>query len=131
MPMKLASAFSRAPDVKVAADELSAAIEQRLGAGADQLTVFATEDAAAGLSEELARRFPGAVIFGGTSCRGVVTDEGVHFGPHVSAVLAMRDSAGACGGGHARIETDQCLAPGDPARAERSLDLLVVNPRAV
>jgi hypothetical protein len=118
MPMKLASAFSRAPNVKAAADELSAAIELRLGAGVDQLTVFATEDMCAegegaGLPEELALRFPGAVIFGGTSCRGVVTDEGVHFGPHVSAVLAMRDSAGACGGGHARID-------GNPRAAARA-----------
>jgi hypothetical protein len=120
MGAKLASAFSRAPDAATAADELSAAIALRLGASATQLTVFATEDiAAAGLCEELARRFPEAAIFGGTSCRGVVTEEGVHCGPNVSGVLALSDSEGACGDGFALIGDD----PRGAARAALQMAL--------
>lgn len=120
MAARLASAFSRSSDATKAADELSSVIASRLGAGVTQLTVFSTEDiGASGLAEELARRFPHAAIFGGTSCRGIVTEEGVHCGPNVSGVLALSDPEGACGDGFAPIGDD----PRGAARAALQMAL--------
>lgn len=94
--LQITSAASVADGAQEVADELAAILKSKNPDPVSFLTVFATEALAHdGLAERLAQRFPHTPIFGGTSCRGVVTEAGAHVGaPHAAGVLAIHDPAG-------------------------------------
>ena len=94
--LKIASAASIADSAIAVADEIAAILASKHSGPASCLTIFATEALAHdGLAELLAQRFPDTPIFGGTTCKGVVTEAGAHLGaPHAAGVLAIYDASG-------------------------------------
>lgn len=111
----MTSAHSVANSVDLAIDEIAQRLAQSACARPHLLTVFATEALAqAGAIAKLTQRFPGVPVFGGTSCRGVITDAGVHIGaPHAIGVLAISDEGGAYATGSAPIGDDPRSAARD------------------
>ncbi|TXD39636.1 hypothetical protein FRC96_06835 [Lujinxingia vulgaris] len=103
--MKFASARSVARDPKVAAHEGYQVLAQRLGAAPDIIFVYTTEtyDTAA-VNGRLAELAGGVPIHGGTSCQGVMTDEGVASDQgHGLAMMGIADAEGAYGVGVSEI----------------------------
>lgn len=104
--VNVVSAYSLADTAEAAAEEIRSMLASRLKGEISLLTVFATETLAHDrLVEALATRFPGVPIFGGTTCRGVITEDGVHLGrPGAVGVLAVSDPVGAYSAGSAKID---------------------------
>ncbi len=98
--MSLASAWSDDPDTTRALSACWEDLARKLPGPPSLVLVYGTE--AHGLSElsatmqELAGAVPWA---GGTSCRGVMTEEGFHQGKHVVGMLGIYDPQGAYGVG--------------------------------
>lgn len=119
--MLAASAFSLASSGPEAAEQITRDIGVKLNAPVSLLVCFATEAAAGNdIAEELCRRFPETPVFGGTSCRGVVTEAGVHLGPNAVGVLALSDPDGAYGAAAVPIGDDARAAV--KAALEQALD---------
>lgn len=106
--VNVASAYSLAATADIAAEEIRSILVSRLKGEISLLTVFATEALAHdGIVNALSSRFPGVPIFGGTTCRGVITEAGVHIGrPGAVGVLAISDSLGAYASASAKIRDD-------------------------
>ena len=106
--VNVASAYSLAATADMAAEEIRSILASRVKGEISLLTVFATEALAHdGIVDALSSRFPGVPIFGGTTCRGVITEDGVHIGlPGAVGVLALSDSQGAYSSGSAMIRDD-------------------------
>jgi hypothetical protein len=112
--INMASAFSLAETADAVVDDIALSLSRSRCLRPDLITLFATESlAGAEIASKLAARFPGVPIFGGTSCKGVITDAGAHIGdPHAAGVLAISDPQGAYAVGSAQIG-------GDPRAAAR------------
>lgn len=106
--INVATAYSLASTAEAAAEEICSMLAPRLKGDISLLTVFATEALAHdGIAGALTARFPGVPIFGGTTCRGVITEAGVHIGrPGAVGVLALSDAQGAFSSGRAEIRDD-------------------------
>jgi hypothetical protein len=106
--VNVATAYSLAATGEMAAEEICSILASRLKGEISLLTVFATESLAHdGIVDALSSRLPGVPIFGGTTCRGVITEDGVHIGrPGAVGVLALSDSQGAYSSGSAKIRDD-------------------------
>jgi hypothetical protein len=103
-----ASAFSVAQTADAVVEDIAMSLSRLTDLRPDLLTLFATESLAeAEIASKLAARFADVPIFGGTSCKGVITDAGVHIGdPHAAGVLAIYDRDGAYAVGSAQIGDD-------------------------
>jgi len=97
--MRLASSYSLNPNPAEAAAEAADGMLERLGAAPELILLYTTEQLATpALIEALAERAPGAQIVGGTSCAGVMTDQGFHCGPGGAVgLLGISDPDGAYG----------------------------------
>ena len=106
--MKIASSWSIKPDSRAAAEEAYGSLLQKL---ADKPRLILVHSSCLYDSEELLRRLaelaPDIPMQGGTSCLGVMTEEGIHnkdaFG---LGLLGIADGAGDYGAGMAEITAD-------------------------
>ncbi len=103
--MLLATATSLDGDPGAAAVEIAGQLEAALP-GAPHLVVLFTTEAMSPAASALAARLPGSALFGGTTCRGVITETGIHLGETVTAALALHDPDGAYAAAAAAIGTD-------------------------
>jgi hypothetical protein len=106
--MKIATAFSLADCAEQAAFETSRDLHRQLGGAPQLLVLYATEHRAeAALVAALSAHLPGVQIVGGTSCGGVMTEQGFHSGPDGAVgVLGVIDRDGAYGVGAAPLVDD-------------------------
>ncbi len=108
----IATAHSLESEPEIAARQAADGLRARLGRAPDFVVAFATEHLARpGFAAALSEALPGAAVFGGTSCRGVLTEQGFHTGPDgAAALLGICDEEGDYGVGAASLD-------GDPAAA--------------
>lgn len=106
--MKIATAFSLADCAEQAAFETSRDLHRRLGGAPQLLVLYATEHRAEpSLLAALRAHLPGVQIVGGTSCGGVMTEQGFHSGPEGAVgALGVIDAEGAYGVGAAPLAQD-------------------------
>lgn len=110
--MQTASSFSLAAKPRQAAVEAGSTLLQRLGRTPDLLVLYATQhkahvDVAAALNELM----PGVQLIGGTSCAGVMTEEGFHTGPDGAlGLFGLVDADGAYGVGSCPLGDDSQAA---------------------
>ncbi len=85
----------------------------------DLIALYATEALAdADLIHTVRAAFPQASLFGGTSCRGVITETGVYRGePGAAGLLAISDRQGGYGVGAAPLGADPAAAAKAAAHA--------------
>ncbi len=113
MGMRAASSHGVGAASVEAAEAAAAALRGRLPGGPDLLFAYADGDTdLAAVGRVLAAAFPGTPFVGGTSCRGVMTQEGFHggTGPRSVGLFGLVDPAGAYG-------TALLPLDGDPRRA--------------
>ncbi len=112
--IRTASAFSLAATNDGAAAEIFDSLSRGCSGPPSLLILFATQSLAQeGIASKIAACFPGVPIFGGTSCRGVITDAGIHLGqPHAVGALAIWDASGAYASASAPIGDDPRAAAG-------------------
>lgn len=112
--MRIATATSDHPDLKVAAREVIAEIRSKLNSAPHFLIVSTSilYDTLS-LAKELRELMPGVPIHGGTSCRGVMSEKGFCHSPggHGLGIFAIHDEQGAYGTSGVEIE----LSPHDAA----------------
>ena len=120
--MKIVTAVSGGPDARRAGQALVEDLRRKAGAAPDLIALYATEGlATAALVEELASAFPQVPIFGGTTCRGMITERGVHLDDAgVAAVLAISDPEGSYGAAIHPIGDDGAAA--GAVAVERALE---------
>lgn len=98
--MSVASAWSTDTDTTQALQACWRAMQDKLPGPPSLVLVYGTEAHAASelcaVMQDLAGAIPWA---GGTSCRGVMTEEGFHSGTHVIGMLGLCDPEGAYGVG--------------------------------
>lgn len=101
--MRIATSGSTDHDARRAARQVAAELDERLGAPPDLLMVHGTvETDPEVVLEELGSLYPGTPIFGGTSCLGVITEQGFHGDAgHGLGILGVSDPEGCYGVGHA------------------------------
>ncbi|QDG52835.1 hypothetical protein FIV42_19415 [Persicimonas caeni] len=113
--MRCATAGSTTTDGNRAIEEAYEAIVSELGGAPDVLFLYASvEYDAAAINARLAELAEGAAIHGGTSCQGVMTQQGM-FGEDGRglALMALSDPEGAYGVGMAHIGDDPKGAAGE------------------
>ncbi len=110
--MFTASSFSLLGDSKAAAQAAAEALEVKLGRTPHLVVLYATEHHARPETIDVMRSaFPSSQIIGGTSCAGVMTEQGFHAGPDGAlGLFGIHDEDGAYGVGSAPVD-------GDPVRA--------------
>ncbi|MDZ7641400.1 MAG: FIST N-terminal domain-containing protein [Desulfurivibrio sp.] len=97
--MQIASAGSTLTDPRAAIDQACADLSRQLGATPTIIFAhFSIQYAAAGLWEAIRRHFPACRVHGASSCRGVMTEQGI-FGEEDRglALLGLLDPDGAYG----------------------------------
>jgi hypothetical protein len=128
--MKIASAWSSEQDVEVAVARVCDAVKQRLGGEPTAVFVHhSVRHDPAVVAAAFRARFGGAAVLGGTSCLGVMTEEGAHVDDGIGlGVLAVHDPEGSYGvavqpiGGDPRKASAEAIAraiaaagrPGEP-----------------
>ena len=116
--MRLATSCSTEPDGGAALGAAYGELIHRLGRRPDLLAMFAASgyDCAA-LVNRLAELAPGVPTFGGTSCRGVMTETGFHSEDELGlGLLGIADESGAYGVGATRLGDDVAGATQGAAR---------------
>lgn len=105
--MKIATSWSTRPDAATAFSDALAALSAQLNGAPSLLLVYFTETFDA---EEIAVCCAGLPsqthVQGCTSCRGVMTQDGMHGGGHALGMFGIRDPAGAYGVGIAAHGVD-------------------------
>jgi hypothetical protein len=94
--MKIASSWSSEQDVEAAVARVCEAVVQRLGGEPTAVFVHhSVRHDPAAVAAGLRTRLPGAAVLGGTSCLGVMTEDGAHVDDGIGlGVLAVRDPEG-------------------------------------
>jgi hypothetical protein len=119
--MLTASAWSRRSDPAQAVAEASDRLTARLGGRPSFVVAQHTVALAADqVAAALAVRFPGVPLHGGTSCQGVMTEEGFIADGSVLGLFGVLDPDGAFGVASAELGADPEAAA--MAAAERALD---------
>jgi hypothetical protein len=110
--MRIATSYSLSEYSADGGADAAEALVSALGTTPDLIVVYVTEHHARGaLVEALQAKAPGAQIFGGTTCGGVMTEAGFHSGPHgVIGLMGVSDPGGAYGVGAASIDADPFTA---------------------
>jgi hypothetical protein len=110
--MKTASAYSILKDSGLAAQAAADLLVDRLGSTPDICFVYTTEHhARPEAMAVLSRALPGAAFIGGTTCGGVMTEDGVHMGPDGTlGLFGMKDDKGDFGVGACPIGADPVAA---------------------
>lgn len=117
--METASAWSAHPDPRSAVRDVCAQLTARLGGRPDFVVVQHTVSLPAEeIAAALVAALPGVPIHGGTSCLGVMTEEGARVeGGRMLGVFGLRDADGAFGVGSADLDGDAGLAATAAAEA--------------
>lgn len=102
--MKTASAFSVSASPPAVVEALES-LASKLAARPDILFLYTTEHhARPALLEAITARLPGVPVVGGTSCGGVMTEQGFHTGPDGAlGLFGICDADGSYGVGAAEI----------------------------
>ena len=116
--MKTASAFSVSAGPQAVAEALES-LASKLADRPDILFLYTTEHhAKPALLETISARLPGVPVVGGTSCGGVMTEQGFHTGPDGAlGLFAICDADGSYGVGAAEIATSPQAAGAAAIRA--------------
>ncbi|MFO0586408.1 MAG: FIST N-terminal domain-containing protein [Polyangiaceae bacterium] len=117
--VRTASAWATDSNTRDAVSKAYAALSERLGGAPRYLVVHAsvTHDLAE-IATTLRALAPGVPVHGGTSCLGVMTEEGFHSdGGTGLGMFGVLDPDGAYGVGSAENEGDPAKAAADAARA--------------
>lgn len=97
--MKIASAWSTEQDVEAAVARVCDAVRSTLGAEPTAVFVHhSVRHDPAAVAAAFRARLPGAAVLGGTSCLGVMTEDGAHVDDGIGlGVLAVHDPEGSFG----------------------------------
>ena len=117
--MTFCTATAKGPDANGSGQALAAEITAGVGSDPALIALYATEGLATkSMFDALRAAFPKTPIFGGTTCRGVITERGVHVDPEgVVAALAVSGSGGDFGTAARPISRDGAAAAADAVEA--------------